>query len=281
MAHSHRIAGVLTSFHHQSRPFIDKLKESLIDEEQIQQVLKQYWTPTERIQSSAERIFTSTSTLTPTPTPTSTSTQTRPITPPTTLPSPPEEEAVESLSTEIGTDVRDLLRRVAVMFEMLPEKVNELSSLEKELKDADAVIERYQTMMEKFTKEVDEFSRLVPLGVVPPSDSFLNVLNENVNRYLMEYEIPSKLKRYQFLLSQIAMIRAFIELIHQRVTVTSPEQDGERLPVCKVCLDAKADFIMIPCGHLCCEVCMNRMNSENTRCYFCRRNVVDITKVYY
>lgn len=277
MSHSHRIAGVLTSFHHQSRPFIDKLKESLIDEEQIQQVLKQYWTPTERIQSSAERIFTSTST----PTSTSTATPTRPTTPPTALPSLPEEEAVESLSTEIGTDVRDLLRQVAVMFEMLPEKVSELTSLEKELKDADAVIERYQTMMDKFTKEVDEFSRLVPLKVVPSSDGFLNVLNENVNRYLMEYDIPLKLKRYQFLLSQIAMIRSFIELIHQRVTVSSPEQDGERLPVCKVCLDAKADFVMIPCGHLCCEVCMNRMNSENTRCYFCRRNVVDIIKAYY
>jgi len=275
MAHSHRIAGVLSSFHHQSRPFIDKLKESLIDEEQIQQVLKQYWTPTERIQSSTERIFTSTTTTTSTPAPS------RPITPPTTLPSPPVEEAVESLSTEIGTDVRDLLRRVAVMFEMLPEKVSELTSLEKELKDADAVIERYQSMMEKFTKEVDEFSRLVPLEVVPPSEGFIDVLNQNVNRYLMEYDIPSKLKRYQFLLSQIAMIRAFIELIHQRVTVSSPEQDGERLPVCKVCLDAKADFIMIPCGHLCCEVCMNRLNSENTRCYFCRRNVVDINKVYY
>lgn len=273
MSHSRRIAGILTSFHHQSRPFIDKLKESLIDEEQIQQVLKQYWTPTERIQASTERIFTSTST--------STSSPTRPITPPTTPPSPPVEDAVESLSTDIGTDVRDLLRQVAVMFEMLPEKVNELNSLEKELKDTDAVIERYQSMLEKFTKDVDEFSRLVPLEVVPPSDGFLDVLNQNINRYLMEYDIPSKLKRYQFLLSQIAMIRSFIELIHQRVTVTSQEQDGERLPVCKVCLDSKADFIMIPCGHLCCEVCMNRMNSENTRCYFCRRNVVDIIKVYY
>jgi len=274
----HRIETIITSLHHQPRPVLQKLKESLIDEEQIQQILKRFWSPTERLQKSSERIHTSSSKSIPcVTTPTST-----PPTTTSTLPSPPEEDAIEKLSAEVGTDVRSLLRQVAVMFEMLPEKVAELTSLEKELKEADMVIERYQQMIEKFTREFDEFSRLIPAGTLPPEQDFLETLNANITRHLEDRNIPEKLERYQFLLEQIAMIRSFVELIHQRVTMSSPgEEGGERLPVCKVCLDAKADYIMVPCGHLSCEVCMNRMNSVNSRCYFCRRNVVDIVKVFY
>lgn len=270
----HRIENIITSLHHQPRPVLQKLKESLIDEEQVQQILKRFWTPTERLQKSSERIHTTPSV--------SSHISTIPSTTASSLPPPPEEDAIEKLSAEVGTDVRSLLRQVAVMFEMLPEKVAELTSLEKELKEADMVIERYQQMIEKFTRELDEFSRLIPSGTLPPEQDFLETLNANITRHLVERNVPEKLERYQFLLEQIAMIRSFVELIHQRVTMSSPgEEGGERLPVCKVCLDAKADYIMIPCGHLSCEVCMNRMNSVNSRCYFCRRNVVDIVKVFY
>jgi hypothetical protein len=274
----HRIESIITSLHHQPRPVLQKLKESLIDEEQIQQILKRFWTPTERLQKSSERIHTSSSKTNPSIMPPT------PSTAASSLPPPPEEDAIEKLSAEVGTDVRSLLRQVAVMFEILPEKVAELTSLEKELKEADMVIERYQQMMEKFTQELDEFSLLIPTGTLPPEQDFLETLNANITRHLVERNIPEKLERYQILLEQIAMIRSFVELIHQRVTMSSPGEEGgggERLPVCKVCLDAKADYIMVPCGHLSCEVCMNRMNSVNSRCYFCRRNVADIIKVFY
>ena len=54
---------------------------------------------------------------------------------------------------------------------------------------------------------------------------------------------------------------------------------------CSLCLINNVNFYFNPCGHTCCEECLNRMGSElrlqDNQCVFCRKNIYETKKLYY
>ena len=54
---------------------------------------------------------------------------------------------------------------------------------------------------------------------------------------------------------------------------------------CSLCLTNNVNFYFNPCGHTCCEECLNKMGIQlrlqDTQCVFCRKNIYDTKKLYY
>ena len=52
---------------------------------------------------------------------------------------------------------------------------------------------------------------------------------------------------------------------------------------CSLCLTNNVDIYFDPCGHTCCEECLNRMESIDNEliCGFCRKNIYRTSKIYY
>ena len=54
---------------------------------------------------------------------------------------------------------------------------------------------------------------------------------------------------------------------------------------CSLCLTNNVKFYFNPCGHTCCEECLNKMGSQlrlqDTKCVFCRKNIYETKKLYY
>jgi len=59
--------------------------------------------------------------------------------------------------------------------------------------------------------------------------------------------------------------------------------DEQRARMCVVCLDAPAQHIVMPCGHLClCSTCGVRIAEQRPeRCPVCRQAAQSVTKVFY
>lgn len=48
---------------------------------------------------------------------------------------------------------------------------------------------------------------------------------------------------------------------------------------CVICLDASADFLVVPCGHQCgCQACLN--NIRDRKCPICRNILSGIVRVF-
>ena len=54
---------------------------------------------------------------------------------------------------------------------------------------------------------------------------------------------------------------------------------------CSLCLTNNVKFYFNPCGHTCCEDCLNKMGNQlmlqDIKCAFCRKNIYDTKKLYY
>ena len=54
---------------------------------------------------------------------------------------------------------------------------------------------------------------------------------------------------------------------------------------CSLCLTNNVNFYFNPCGHTCCEECLNKMGIQlrlqDTQCVFCRKNIYETKKLYY
>ena len=54
---------------------------------------------------------------------------------------------------------------------------------------------------------------------------------------------------------------------------------------CSLCLTNNVNFYFNPCGHTCCEECLNKMGIQlrlqDSQCVFCRKNIYETKKLYY
>lgn len=46
---------------------------------------------------------------------------------------------------------------------------------------------------------------------------------------------------------------------------------------CQICFDKNVNRILIPCGHLVCDICIK----DNYQCFFCRKLIDNIQTIYF
>lgn len=246
-----RISRILTNIRKQKLPLAESIRESLLDESQIREILGEFWTPSEQFEETIERIRSS-SIDDPEP------------------PPPLEEQAFGKLSDECQMDIRQLIHGLNVLLENLPLKFKELAKIETELKETEQRIHHYFSTMETFETQIQEMG-------FPITISGTNLFLENVNQSLFEdlkqKNIPRKFRQYQFVLSEIKIVQSIISIVQSKVRTTGG------MPTCKICLVEECSNAFSPCGHLVCNQCLSHL-PQDSKCYFCRNRIKGILKLF-
>lgn len=123
-------------------------------------------------------------------------------------------------------------------------------------------------MLQRFRSGLDDLPFQIDIS---GKDMFLETLNHNIYQNLKQHNIPEKMKRYQYLTSQIRIIR--------KITNISRRLNDRRLPECNICFTNEVTSALVPCGHMFCNHCLSNLSSDH-KCFTCRRRSTKIVALY-
>lgn len=294
-----RIGRALANIRQQRLPILTAIRHAHLDEEQLRELLGDFWVPSEKLRETTDRIRSS-SIDDPSP------------------PNVPEEDALRILTSEAGIDIREITRAIKVLFEGVSEKMTQLRVCEKELKQCEDIIKHYEDTIRLFR---DGLYRLnMELSISANDSLFIEHINHAFYENLKQKNIIAKLKHYQILRAELVQLQTIAMIVanHARVPRARPstnnaqeqstpvneaaaisstsnlvgfstriiedEDDSPRFgagsfPNCRICLMNEADNVLVPCGHIACKQCMSNLQSNN-RCFFCRTPSTRIIQMY-
>jgi hypothetical protein len=244
-----RIRQALANIRNQKYPLTDALDNTYLSSDQFSELMKEFWIPTEVLQQTCDRIRSS-SMDDPEP------------------PPPPEHNALEDLNQECGLKLPNIITAITVLNDGLEHKLQEIKELENTLKGQEKMIQDYNGMIHNFRKNLGE----LPFSIsISGQDMFLETLNHTIYQKLLEQRIPEKIKRFQYLTSQIRMIR--------KITNISRNTNVNAMPQCTICYTQDVTSALVPCGHMFCEQCLSNLSNDN-KCFICRRRSSRILRLF-
>ena len=246
-----RIRRALMNVRKQKYPLTEALDNAFLCENQVSELMREFWVPTESFEQTCDRIRSS-SMDDPEP------------------PSPPEQNAMIDLKEECGLEVSNIIRALTVLNEGIEPKITEMKELENRLKESEKVINDYNDTIRSFRFGIDNLPVIIDIS---GQDMFLESLNNSMYAYVSNNRIPEKLKRFQYLSSQIRVIRKIAKL-----TRTTETNSGE-MPQCNICFTQSVTCALVPCGHMFCDSCLSNISHDN-KCFSCRRRSTRILHLF-
>lgn len=240
-----RIRRALINVRKQKYPLVDALQSSYVCDEQISSLLKDFWTPSEILEQTCDRIRSS-SMDDPEP------------------PVPPEQEAMAELKEECGQDICNIIHAVSVLNDSVEIKCIELRQIEDELRESERTMNHYNSLIQSFKSGVQELSFPIEIS---GQEMFLESLNHSIYQEMKRKDIPSKLRRFQYLLCQIQAISKL------------PKMTSGSMPQCNICYTSNTSCALVPCGHMYCDNCISNISHEN-KCFTCRKRSTRILKLF-
>ena len=244
-----RIRRALSNVRNQKYPLTEALENSFLSNNQLSEIMKEFWIPNETLEKSCDRIRSSS------------------IDDPD-LPSPPEMNALEDLNTDCGIEIPRIIKAISILNDSVETKIEEIRSIEELLKGQEDSINNYNAMIHRFRSGLDNLPFQIDIS---GKDMFLESLNHTMYQSLKQHDIPEKLKRFQYLTSQIRFIR--------KITNISRRLNDKRLPECNICFTNEATSALVPCGHMFCNHCLSNLSSDH-KCFTCRRRSSKVLALY-
>lgn len=244
-----RIRRALANVRNQRYPLIEALDSTVLSNNQMTEIMKEFWIPGEILEQSCDRIRSS-SIDDPDP------------------PSPPERNAIHDLNKECGLEIPQIIRAISVLNDSVETKLEEINELEDTLKEKENMLNHFNTMIQNFRSGLDTLSFEVDIS---GKNMFLETLNYKMYDTLKRNNIPEKLKRFQYLTSQIRVIR--------KITNISNRVNDGRLPQCNICYTNEVTSALVPCGHMFCDQCLSNLSNDH-KCFTCRRRSSRILRLY-
>ena len=72
--------------------------------------------------------------------------------------------------------------------------------------------------------------------------------------------------------------------IEEKVAEPEPEPEPEPLinhNECPICYTREKNTVVIPCGHLCCNECLDILNRNNSHCHLCRGPITSSVRMIH
>ena len=166
----------------------------------------------------------------------------------------------------------------------------ELHKIEEEISFQDVEFEFYSRLYRYVRERVEKLMERMNAirntgGAVDPEDHRINMATASVNAMVTRLRqcccapalVLKTMRRFQSLLAEPDVLRACIERMEHILA------HRDELEECSVCMDAEADFMAIPCRHLCCGQCWERVERTSpglhARCPYCRTILTTYRKV--
>jgi hypothetical protein len=128
-----------------------------------------------------------------------------------------------------------------------------------------------RTKLQTLDKIQPRLTLLLELGVNEDTAE----LQKNIEVYLEKvYQENSPEADYKKLL----LLYKKMGFLKELMTLLRLNEFSDKEPICSICLNEQISYVLTPCGHTFCEVCMKRQLNQ---CYICRGSVRDRVKIYF
>lgn len=102
-------------------------------------------------------------------------------------------------------------------------------------------------------------------------DEYMKVIDDviitYINKHFKKHNLDEKIKIYKNNIKEINFIKKYINEINSINFV----------PYCTICMTKIVDSVIIPCGHTACNDCLLKCDMK---CFICRNNINNITKLF-
>lgn len=273
-----RFQRVIGNLQNQRFSICEQIRASFLEEQDIRELLAEFWTPSLQIIETAKRIRSSSIDE----------------------PKPPEihdKEIIDELFNEIGCNPSILLRQLQMIDEIMPEKLVAMKLIEMNLKDVEKTLSKYQSVVKEFQDKFADLQQIIgtPIymtGKVPdPEFQITEIGNlqhiepepehrrfvkdcfkDDILEYCRKKNLPELLKNYQKLKFELEYCRLPFEYLKKKTSHVEA-------PNCHICLTKPISIAITPCGHTICDSCCKTIHIRG-KCPFCRHTITEFFKIY-
>jgi len=161
---------------------------------------------------------------------------------------------------------------------------------EKDKDEGNSIYDRFNQKKEKRTRDLEWYKQVVKMAI---TDDLMTKEEVRVLEAVREqFEISEK--EHKDVLSDLGMTVVNLEQMKVRSVASAPafgeegeedddDEDKNKGPSeCCVCMDNKADHVVLNCMHMVlCEPCAEMYKETSDKCPKCREPFVEISKVYF
>lgn len=135
---------------------------------------------------------------------------------------------------------------------------NDINKTKTDIKMLNSSIEYAENITKDYLQNTDT-------TLIDSLKSLGNIIKNNTNTY-------EKKKNYVKKRKEVEKYINIIEKMNLNISNT-----------CTICMNNNVDRYFNPCGHTCCEKCINRISEYDNRltCLICRVNVMEVRKLYF
>jgi hypothetical protein len=258
-----RFQRVLGNLQNQRFSICEQIQKSFVEEQDIREVLAEFWTPSLQVLETAKRIRSSSMDE----------------------PKPPDVSdsvLIDELFNELGCNPSEIVRHLQLIDELIPEKIMAMKLIEANLKEIEKTISRYQAVMKEFQEKFSDLQQLIGIPIFLQNgrhnghDGYDGqnglIFKDSILEYCRSKHLPELLRRYQQLKFQVEYCRLPFEYLKKKTS-------HAEAPNCNICLTRPISIAITPCGHTMCDTCCKTIHVRG-KCPFCRHTISEFFKIY-
>lgn len=156
---------------------------------------------------------------------------------------------------------QNLAEQVKELYEMYRELMDQIGEKDNRLKTKLALLDKIQPRL----------TMLLDLGVSEETKE----LQKQIETYLETiYRENNPEPEYRELL---VLYKKFI-YVRDLVTLLRLSASPDKEPICGICLNDTVGYVLVPCGHTYCEMCVRR---QSAACFMCRQPTSNKVKIFF
>lgn len=154
-----------------------------------------------------------------------------------------------------GLDIQDYLEQTKTVKNYIIDSYKQLKKIEKQLMQTCHLYKDVVTIIKRLQENEH-----------PSSQLFAQTMSQFFKSKKTSHDFVETVKQYTFLIDKIEFLKK---------NISTPLQQTNMMPMCKICHDNVIDTIALPCGHTYCSNCISHES-----CFWCRRSIVNTKPIF-
>jgi hypothetical protein len=156
---------------------------------------------------------------------------------------------------------QNLAEQVKELYEMYRELMEQIGEKDTRLKGKLALLDKIQPRL----------TMLLDLGVSEETKELQKQIEVYLETVYRENNPEPEYRELLVLYKKFIYVRDLVTLLRLSA---SPDKE----PICGICLNDTVGFVLVPCGHTYCEMCVRRQSAS---CFMCRQPTSNKVKIFF
>jgi len=156
---------------------------------------------------------------------------------------------------------QNVAEQVKEIYEMYRELMEQIGEKDNRLKGKLSVLDKVQPRL----------TMLLDLGVSEETKELQAQIETYLETVYRENNPETEYRELLTLYKKFVYVRDLVTLLRLSA---SPDKE----PICGICLNDTVGFVLVPCGHTYCEMCVRR---QSAACFMCRQPTTNKVKIFF